>query len=169
MKSVESPIEFYRLPADEALKGLFRPYRARVSVGVPLPRPLAWAWSFYISKHPQGKNPIPRPLGGEGGPQPALSPAGAGRVRGSKPKPAQPNASGSDHPMATTFSTNSSGASRTMPWEIRSTVFPRAFRYASRSASRLAWLGCPCTLPSSSTIRRRSRQPKSARYGPTGC
>ena len=27
----------------------------------------------------------PRPLGGEGGPPPALSPAGAGRVRGSNP------------------------------------------------------------------------------------
>ena len=29
------------------------------------------------------KNLCPRPLGGEGGTQPALSPAGAGRVRGS--------------------------------------------------------------------------------------
>ncbi len=129
----------------------------------------AFPWSFYISKHPQGKNPIPRPLGGEGGPQPALSPAGAGRVRGSKPKPAQPNASRSDHPMAATLSTNSSGTSSTMPFETHSTVYPRSFRCASRCASLRAWLGYPCTLPSSSTISRRSGQQKSARYGPTGC
>ena len=32
-------------------------------------------------------NFCPRPLGGEGGPQPALSPAGAGRVRGSQHRP----------------------------------------------------------------------------------
>jgi len=46
-------------------------------------------WSLYISNSSY-KNLCPRPLGGEGGPQPALSPAGAGRVRGSKPNDLNP-------------------------------------------------------------------------------
>ena len=53
----------------------------------------AFPWSFYICdevndegmRTSEGTSLSPRPLGGEGGPQPALSPAGAGRVRGSNP------------------------------------------------------------------------------------
>ena len=48
---------------------------------------LAGGWSLYILGR-SNKNLIPRPFGGEGGPPPALSPAGAGRVRGSKYQPA---------------------------------------------------------------------------------
>ena len=58
----------------------------------------AHAESFYISKRAD-ENFRPRPLGGEGGPQPALSPAGAGRVRGSKPNALNPTP-----PVATTQS-----------------------------------------------------------------
>ena len=60
-------------------------------------RGAAGIWSFYISNPPTTTSSL-APLG-ERGPPPALSPAGAGRVRGSKPKPAQPNASGSDPPI----------------------------------------------------------------------
>ena len=87
-------------PAIRMLQGLML-WRRKVAATSPIqvfPQPLKpGAWSFYISKHPQGKNPSPRPLGGEGGPQPALSPAGAGRVRGSHTERAQPRASRSNH------------------------------------------------------------------------
>jgi len=55
--------------------------------------PKGEGWSFYnfddlnfgmITKV-ERKTLRPRPFGGESGPQPALSPAGAGRVRGSPP------------------------------------------------------------------------------------
>jgi hypothetical protein len=54
-------------------------------------RALTADWSLYIcdemndekTETVEYERRIPRPFGGEGGPQPALSPAGAGRVRGS--------------------------------------------------------------------------------------
>ncbi len=49
------------------------------------------------SRIPCSEDSNPRPSGGEGGPHPAPSPAGAGRVRGSKPKRAHLTAACNDH------------------------------------------------------------------------
>jgi len=49
---------------------------------------------------------------------------------------------GKDHAASSTFSTNSSGASRTMPFGNRVTAYPIRLSSASRLASRLVWLGC---------------------------
>ncbi len=53
----------------------------------------------YTFSPPTLENLCPRPLGGEGGPPPAFSSAGAGRVRGSKPNDLNPTP-----PVATTQS-----------------------------------------------------------------
>jgi hypothetical protein len=70
-----------------------RPSGARHSYAHISPRLTPWALSLYIcdEMNDERRETVedeclsPRPLGGEGGPQPAHSPAGAGRVRGSKP------------------------------------------------------------------------------------
>ena len=61
----------------------------------------------------------PRPLGGEGGSHPALSPAGARRGEGVHARASYPDASGNDPTASKTFCTNISGASWTMPLEKR--------------------------------------------------
>jgi len=78
-------------------------------------------------------------------------------------------ASGSDRTILSTSSTNSSGASRIIPFENLVTVYPMFLRCASRRLSHVAWLGCPCTLPSSSTTKCRRGQQKSTMYLPSGC
>jgi len=90
-------------------------------------------------------NSTPSPPWGRGWPAPAFSSAEAGRVRGSQlfvhsldVHSSPVNTLGRDHATSSTFLTNSSGASKTIPLGIRMIVYPNRLSLASRLASRLA-------------------------------
>ena len=102
----------------------------------------------------------PRPLGGEGGSHPAPSPAGARRVRGSISERLIPTPPVADHAASKTFCTNDSGASWTMPFANRSTMYlismHRSKHHAARSVSVGVWRSS-CAFLIDAPVRARER------------
>ncbi len=127
-------------------------------------RPWGRGAGVYTFSPPTLENLYPRPLGGEGGPPPAFSSAGAGRVRGSKPNDLNPTPPVMQTPSSALFARTTPGPEEPNRGGLTARCIPRSS--GARRVSHRSSLGSAVHVhrrrarPSGAAPDRKSQQGK---------